>query len=161
VIVGSPAEKAGVKKYDIVLELADKPIDSPEALTKLIQAGQDKPTTMRLLRAAKSVIIPITAAIRKVEVNPPQEALRFLTGSLRVNEPAYHGTVRTLVTLAEEQQAARLKTSRVNIDDVCLRLDVLEKDVKALQRIEALEKELKAMRDALQKLSEDLKPTKT
>src|SRR5712691_2856917 len=35
---GSPAEKSGVKKHDIVLELAGKPIDSPETLAAHVQS---------------------------------------------------------------------------------------------------------------------------
>src|SRR5262249_13623019 len=66
-VAGSPAEKAGVKKYDIVVELADKAVESPEHLARQVQAGKDQPTTIKLLRSGKPITIAITGAVRKVE----------------------------------------------------------------------------------------------
>ena len=50
---GSPAEKAGVKKHDIVLELGDKKIDSLETLATQVQTLRDKPVYVKVLRPVR------------------------------------------------------------------------------------------------------------
>jgi S1-C subfamily serine protease len=42
VISRSPAEKAGVKKDDILLDLNCHPVENPETLTRLVQAARDQ-----------------------------------------------------------------------------------------------------------------------
>jgi membrane-associated protease RseP (regulator of RpoE activity) len=146
VVSDSPAEKAGVKKHDIVLELAGKRIDGPQALARLVQSTQDKPTMIKVLRAGKPVTIPVTAAVRKVEVNPSQEVDVVWT----LNQVAPVSTrLRYLnhINAAERTAAARMLAGGRGGDDLRQRLDVIEKDLKALQA-------------AVAKLSESLKANK-
>jgi C-terminal processing protease CtpA/Prc len=149
VVSGSPAEKAGVKKHDIVLELGGKPIDSPQTLASQVQTAQDKPTTLKLLRAGKPVTLPITGAVRKVETNPRQEAMRFWM----VDHQA--ATVATLL-----RDSRMNETAAHRAQDLRERLDHLEQELKALRRIEDVEKELKALHEVLDKVNESLKAGK-
>ncbi len=138
VVAGSPAEKAGVKKYDIVVELAGKPIDSPETLSAQVQANQEKGVKLILLRGGKSMTIPIAGAVRKVEASPPSaEAFgRYLT--LR-DQNGYTALVNSNVL------SDRLAWSAAGGDDLRPRLDHLEKELKALRAaVEKLNETLKA-----------------
>jgi C-terminal processing protease CtpA/Prc len=142
VVSGSPAEKAGVKKYDIVLELGGKPVANPDALASQVQTVKDTPTTLKLLRGGKPMTLQVTGAVRKVEVSPSeQKTLTFWEGvrSVPLN-----------VTFRKEG----------NLGGVSLKLaeQVGAEDLK--QRLDNLEKELKALREALDKVSEALKATK-
>jgi membrane-associated protease RseP (regulator of RpoE activity) len=156
VVAGSPAEKTGVKKHDVIVELTDKPMDSFDTLAKQVQANQDKPTTLKLLRAGKPLSIAITGAIRKVEAETPDMALRaWMTEQQRI------GSFYRIMDGARRQGVAPYNVGAPAMeDDIRQRLDSVEKDLKTLQRIEALEKELKAVHDSLEKLSESIKPKK-
>jgi C-terminal processing protease CtpA/Prc len=136
VVAGSPAEKSGVKKQDIVLELAEKPIDGLETLARLVQATQQTPTTLKLLRGGKPVTIPITGAVRKVEASPSQdgEAIRYWYWLVTQQQPEYLAT-------------------RVNVNNLLTRAG--SEDLRP--RLDQLEKELKALREAVEKLNETLK----
>lgn len=151
VVNDSPAEKAGVKKYDIVVELKGIPIDSPATLTAQIQAAQDKPTALRLLRSGRPVKISITPAVRKVEASPSEDALRLwvLDQQPRLFTPYYFDYLGARRRVDVNAQAAT--------PDLVQRLDRVEKELTALRRIEALEKELKALHAAVEKVSESLK----
>jgi hypothetical protein len=140
VVAGSPSDKAGVKKYDIVLELADKPVDKPETLARLVQVARDKPTTLKLLRGGKPVTIPITGAARMVEASLPHEAVRFWV----LDQSSSANTGGTASQLLE----ARWKTAAQS-NSIELRL-----------RLEALEKELKALHHAVDKVNDSLKSGK-
>jgi membrane-associated protease RseP (regulator of RpoE activity) len=155
---GSPAEKAGVKKYDIVLELDGKPIDSPESLKRQVEAAQDNPTTLKILRAGKPVTISVLAATRKVEAYPnPEAAYRLLLlnqpqadlirfdvprlGLVNTAQPAL-GTVNTVQSPSGTVNT--LQSGPVDANDL-------------RQRLDHLEKELTAVRAALDKINETLK----
>jgi C-terminal processing protease CtpA/Prc len=156
VIAGSPAEKAGVKKHDILLEMGGKRIESPEALMQLVQAGGDKPTTLKLLRAGKPMTLPIVPAVRQVEVSVPEQALRVWLAS---GDPF----LEQLAT----QDPAKVRFPDRNAE-LTLRLDRLDKELKSqrsgerslrreLERLDRVEQELKALRAALEKLNQTLK----
>jgi membrane-associated protease RseP (regulator of RpoE activity) len=146
---GSPAEKAGVKKYDIVLELGGKPIANFEALASQVQANRDTPTTLKLLRAGKPLTIPVSGTVRKVEASPPQEGyFRVLASDFQ----PIHVTREPL-----------LLSTNANVNQQNLRFWVgaTATGTEDLpQRLDRLEKELKALREALDKVSEALKATK-
>jgi membrane-associated protease RseP (regulator of RpoE activity) len=127
---GSPAEKAGVKKHDVLLDLNEKSIDKPETLAHQVQAAKDRPITLKLLRGGKPVTISVTAAMRQVEATPTQEAslLLFLK--------------------AQPNLASRFVMS------------VPPESVDLRQRLDQVEKELNAVRAALDKINETLKADK-
>jgi C-terminal processing protease CtpA/Prc len=131
VLAGSPAEKAGVLKHDVVLEMGGKAVDSPESLAKQVQATGEKPTELKVLRGGKPVTIPVTPTVRVAEAAAAQETLRlWLTDLEGAN--------------AERKAVAAWRLA----DD----------DVRA--RIDRLEKELQAIRAALDKINETLKSDK-
>jgi C-terminal processing protease CtpA/Prc len=134
---GSPAEKAGVKKHDILLELNGKPVDSPETLTRQVQVAQDKPATLTLLRAGKRLTIQVTAAARKVQVSPDQESVRFWM------VPQYRSWNRVYAARVLQPEWSKAGAPAGN--------DELR------QRLDNLEKELKAVRSTLDKINETLK----
>jgi serine protease Do len=117
VLSGSPAEKVGVKKYDVVLELAAQPIDRPETLARQVQANQEKPVKLKLVRSGKPVTFTVTGAVRKAETSPQAEAARFwLVDRELAADPRVH--VRWTATEG---------------DGVRQKLDQLEKELKALR----------------------------
>jgi C-terminal processing protease CtpA/Prc len=132
VIGGSPAEKAGVHRHDIVLEMGGKPIDSPEGLARQVQATRDQPSALSVLRGGKRVTIPVTPTVRKVEAGPPQEAYRLL--------------------LMDQQAALERNLNTVH------HVKIGEADLR--QRLDHVEKELQALRAALDRIHETLKSDK-
>ena len=69
VVKGSAAEKAGLQKHDLALELGGKPVGTPEALAHQVQENRDTPSSLKLLRAGKVLTVPITGRVRKVQAN--------------------------------------------------------------------------------------------
>src|SRR5262249_14852196 len=51
VVKDSPAEKAGVKVHDVLVEINGKPLDRTETLVQQVQAARDKAMELKLLRA--------------------------------------------------------------------------------------------------------------
>src|SRR5207253_11191539 len=70
VVSGSPADKAGIKKHDIILELDDKLINTPEKLAGIVQDAKDRLLQLKILRAGKHLRISVTAAMGKLEASP-------------------------------------------------------------------------------------------
>lgn len=139
-IAGSPAEKAGVKKHDIILELGGKPVGSPEALTAQVQAGRDAPTALQVLRAGKPLTVPVTPGIRKVDAGPPSAAnLRFYVVPDRQ---------RTVWAINSYNVAHPVVAPLVP--------DAGSEEVR--HRLDRLEKEMKALRESIDRLVNQLKP---
>ena len=142
---GSPAEKAGVHKYDIVLQLNGKPIDSGETLRRQVQAARDQPAYLKILRAAKPMSLSVTATTRKVETNPNLEATvrLYLNRSVPVETRLDYSTpIDAKVVRWRNALAVPAET-----DDL-------------RQRLDHVEKELNAVRAALDKINETLKSDK-
>jgi C-terminal processing protease CtpA/Prc len=141
VVSGSPAEKAGVKKYDILLDLGGKHIDSPESLTRQVQSAQDKPTTLKLLRAGKALVLPVTGTVRKVEVSAYDDAIRvWMLAPTRRGYGSRFGEA-----LQSPGAFHRIGLAAPASGD----------DLR--QRLDRVENELKAIRAALDQVNESLK----
>src|SRR5262249_29262286 len=99
VVKDSPAEKAGIKRFDIVLEMGGKAVDSSEKLKAQIQAGQDQATPIKLLRAGKPLQVAVTAETRAAESSMVELATRL----------RYVGTPRNefRILRSQEQEANR------------------------------------------------------
>jgi C-terminal processing protease CtpA/Prc len=126
VVAGSPAEKAGVQKHDIVLAFADRVINSPEALEELVQSSRDQPNNMKLLRSGKVITFSIAPEARRVKVAPIRESGVFLF----LDQPH----------LVDHQFHASA--------DLGFPVTGSEQDV-TLRRIEDLEKQVKGLRESL------------
>ncbi len=55
VMPDSPAAKAGVKPFDILMKVGDKPIKEPGELIRAVDASKDKEMAVELLRGGKTV----------------------------------------------------------------------------------------------------------
>ena len=60
VVPDSPAEKAGLRKHDIILRSNDDVVDSMEVLQSQVQAGGDKPIELQILRLGKEMDVTVT-----------------------------------------------------------------------------------------------------
>lgn len=57
VVPDSPAAKAGVKPFDILMKAGDKPLSVPSVLLQAVDAAKDKEMTLELVRGGKSLKI--------------------------------------------------------------------------------------------------------
>lgn len=65
IAVGSPAEKAGLQQYDVMLRFNGQSIDEMEDLVSAVQAaGADAAVKVELLRGGKAVTLDITPSTR-------------------------------------------------------------------------------------------------
>jgi membrane-associated protease RseP (regulator of RpoE activity) len=69
VMNGSPAEKAGLQPFDILLQYNDQKLFSPEQLTRLVGSDNGgQPVKLTIVRGGKVSTLDVTLA----EVSPPQ-----------------------------------------------------------------------------------------
>ncbi len=64
VVKESPADKAGVKKNDILVSMGGKPLKSADSLIAQVQASAGKPVPLVVLRAGKPTTIEVTPTKR-------------------------------------------------------------------------------------------------
>lgn len=64
IVPGSPAAKAGVKPYDILMKVGGKPLKSPADLIQAVAASKDKEMKLEVLRGGKPLKIEATPARR-------------------------------------------------------------------------------------------------
>jgi membrane-associated protease RseP (regulator of RpoE activity) len=143
VVSSSPAEKAGVKKHDILLELGGKLIDSPQTLTQQVQAVKDQPTPLTLLRGGTTVRLSITAAVRDVEIVPSQ----FKNVRVWFVDQA---------DAAAKDPLAAWQAAQVHFAGLATETPKPEAE-ELRQRLNQVENELKALRAALEKLNQTIK----
>jgi membrane-associated protease RseP (regulator of RpoE activity) len=138
VVKDSPAEKVGIKVHDVVLEIGGKAIDSAEAMTAQVQAAKDQPTPLKLLRAGKPMTLTVAPAVRQVPTAFKHSAFHFYPGQSHV----WHQLTNPYGNLQGGQNAPAWMPVREP------RLDA---------RIDRLDAELKALREAVEKLTQSLK----
>ena len=92
----------------------------------MVQATQDKPTTLKLLRAGKPLTIPITGAVRQVEASPPQEALRVWMLDQSSGTRPIHG-------LNLRRELGLQLAAPAGAEDLGQRLDHVAKELQALR----------------------------
>jgi C-terminal processing protease CtpA/Prc len=163
VVSGSPAEKAGVKKYDVLVTLKDKPLDRSETLAAQVQAVGDKPATLTLIRAGKVLALGVTPEPRKVEAASWHAAknVRFWNYKNELTQPRefafkhawkQHEAAPELSTGAHTALVGQLAKAHETpnapaaaTEPTAKRLDALDKEIKALRQA------IEEMRDALKK----------
>lgn len=64
VVAESPAEKAGLRKHDIILRANDEVVDSMEVLQKQVVSTGDKPIDLKVIRLAKEIDVTVTPETR-------------------------------------------------------------------------------------------------
>jgi hypothetical protein len=104
VIDKSPAQKANLKKFDVLIKAGDKPLKSLDDLVTVVQNSKQSPITVTLLRGGKHEALTVTPTkdpvqqpgVLAIEV-PAGEALREWLGDgqqwFEVN-PEGHFTIR-------------------------------------------------------------------
>lgn len=60
VVPESPAEKAGLRKHDIILRSNDDVVDSMAILQQQVQKGGEKPIELQVLRLGKEITVTVT-----------------------------------------------------------------------------------------------------
>jgi hypothetical protein len=65
----SPAAKAGIKPYDVLVKAGDKPLRDVKILVEAVERSKDKPLSLELFRGGKSEKVAVTPAKRPGE-NP-------------------------------------------------------------------------------------------
>jgi membrane-associated protease RseP (regulator of RpoE activity) len=144
VVKDSPAEKAGVKSNDIVLEFGSKPVESPDKLAAEVQADQDKPATLKILRAGQPLSIAVTPAVRDVK----GEAAELINRS----------TVR-LLGIQDREGAKRATYTRELQNQYRLTLADRELELRSSKQIEELRNQVQSLQQAVEKLNATLNNT--
>ena len=67
----SPAAKAGIERYDILLRAGDKPLTEPRELVEAVQAAKDAKLAIELIRGGQHKTIEATPAKRPDEARRP------------------------------------------------------------------------------------------
>jgi hypothetical protein len=70
----SPAAKAGIKPYDVLVKAGDKPLRDIKALVEVVDGNKDKPLALELFRGGKSEKVDVTPAKRPGESREAGEA---------------------------------------------------------------------------------------
>jgi C-terminal processing protease CtpA/Prc len=145
---GSAAEKAGIKKHDIILELRGIHVDSPETLSRLVQEAKEQSVPVRLLHGGKSVTLTVTPATRKVDAQANYDR----TMRLFLNRSTSPATVLLQSIGRENDQTQALRQW------ITQAAPTETEDIR--QRLEHVEKELNGIRAVLDKINETLKSKK-
>ncbi len=64
----SPAAKAGIKPYDVLVKAGDKPLREIKTLVEAVEKSKDKPLSLELFRGGKSQKVDVTPAKRPGEI---------------------------------------------------------------------------------------------
>ena len=122
---GSPADKGGLKRGDIVTQFGDKPIEEPYDLTLFVaQTPVGKPSELTVLRAGKEMKLTVSVAKReeeKVSARAPgapseeakSDALGLVVRSLRLDEQRESGlTEGVVIQRVEPESSAEMSDVR-------------------------------------------------
>lgn len=76
VLPESPAQKAGIKRFDVLLSAAEKPLKEVSDLLRVVKDNQDKDISIKLMREGKTTTVPI-----KPEKRPSKDVLFRRSGN--------------------------------------------------------------------------------
>ena len=113
VLPGSPAEKAGIKVGDVILDFNNTPIDNSSSLPPIVgrmQVGQE--ASVKILRDGKSKQVRI-----KIGELPPEEEIKQASrGDEGINDNRLGAVVKDLT--ADQRNGLDKKKSGVYVEDV-------------------------------------------
>jgi regulator of sigma E protease len=104
---GLPAEKAGLKRGDIVISINGTPVSNWEDLSKIIRTSDGKELTLKVNRDEKTLDVTITPQVSKEEtksggtpvyiigIKAPSEDFKFVYKKAEVGEALSQGVVQT------------------------------------------------------------------
>jgi C-terminal processing protease CtpA/Prc len=149
----SAAAKAEVKVYDILLSLADQPLDSQQKLIDVVQAIGEKTVPLQLIREGKTLTIEVSPQRRKLTqvhfnlnlTNPQTYSYQVVRPGVMYANPAYGGGGSTgALTLGQAPETTQQQ----------------EATAKVSKRLDDLDSEIKHLRKAIEELSAVLKDKK-
>jgi C-terminal processing protease CtpA/Prc len=169
VVEGSPAQKAGVHKNDILVALGGKPLKDSAALIEQVKATEGKPVALDLLRAGKPITVQVTPEKRagtvtfRTRFDSPL-TLRHTYDVVRPNmaildgkaEPGVKGDIKLLPGEKAGQSAKRLNL-RIGVQSDGDKLQNLNggdaNSAKLLEQMKALKTDLDRVVKSLEGLS--------
>jgi membrane-associated protease RseP (regulator of RpoE activity) len=163
VVKGSPADKAGLQKNDLLVSLGGKPLKTPDNLIEQIQASAGKPTPLEILRAGKPTTLAVTPEKRAhpttvVNRSRPRIAYQLVNphGGVEVGANPAHGVI--IEELNRVVQGVPKGADHKPIDiQLKLRANQGEGDDATDAHIQAQLKEMSAKLDEIRKLLDQLK----
>lgn len=139
----SPASRAGIKPYDILLEFDGKRLADMQSLISAIQATAGREASVKILRAGKELTLKVAPELRKqapAQTNQNHEARLIYTWlQPQLYAPAQQQAVIDLTGTLKPQEAKALEQNQ------------LEK------RLHEVAQELKTLREELSDLKKSLK----
>jgi hypothetical protein len=82
----SPAAKAGIKPYDVLVKAGDKPLRDIKTLVEAVEQSKDKPLSLELFHGGKSRKVDVTPAKRPSESREAGEAYGPLPDTNDLNQ---------------------------------------------------------------------------
>lgn len=163
VVAGSPAEKAGVKAHDILLEMGGKPLDSTETLASVVHSSDGKATKLSLLRAGKPMSVDVTPERRTVKHEPRTAALRLYRWGTPghpypMNQPRNWTTPKGF---APDQKGSALWHMARPDGTAGANAQSATDPARLAKRIDDLSQELKSLRKAVEDVRDALKAAGT
>jgi membrane-associated protease RseP (regulator of RpoE activity) len=148
VIAESPAKKAGLQTYDVVVGIEKLDFAKTEELAEQVQLSEGKPMTFRLIRHAK----PLTLAVVPI-VRPLENTVTVLNNGEQVRY------ARLLLSRQLDHRVnANALTARIALDLAKANPTDPQQQIASLQaELAKLNASTAAIQEQLQKLSEQLK----
>lgn len=144
---GTPAEKAGIKKYDIIRSVNGKAIVKPMMLSSPVQEAKGAIVTLDVMRAGKPLTIQITPAVRRVDT--ASQTSNTVDLLLLQGQPSFESRIINLDTTL-----GRLSHGGLAVDPT----PSSAADVR--QRLVQVEKELKTIRGLIERIDASVQKLK-
>jgi hypothetical protein len=81
IVANSPAERAGLQRFDVLFSVGNKSLGEIGDLSAVIKSSRDKPLTLRAVRRAKQIVVEVTP-----ERRPPSQSGATCPGISRVDD---------------------------------------------------------------------------
>ncbi len=151
VIPDSPAAKAGLQQYDIILKSGDQALKHPKELQTLVDSAEDKPVSITVQRQGEHKVIEITPVKREVlkashsQLPMGNDPLGASFDNLIRSPRIYRLADGRAVIMANPDVNPVLQSPPMNtaqIDSLTLSIQALTQQVERLQQaIDRLEKQ--------------------
>jgi membrane-associated protease RseP (regulator of RpoE activity) len=170
VVSGSPADRAGVQKNDVLVRMDGKPLTTSDVMIAQIQGSKGKSVPLQLLRAGQSLTLEITPAKRShptvINVrdltDPPSLTYQVVRPSMAIQtEPGASTSPREAISRIDADPFILWNAQNSLSSTYAAGLPTLAPQpapAAATARIEGQLKEVLARLEALTKTVESLKP---
>jgi hypothetical protein len=131
VMQGSPAEKAGIEPFDILLRYNDQELFSPEQLTKLVGSDTSgKPVKLTVVRAGDVSTLDVTLGENQAQESAPWFAQPGLRPLPRYHRPPFPGPQQQAPQSSEKnwQSFDALSLDKLKDDQYKAEIGYLAKD---------------------------------